>query len=446
MIRRLCGPTSAKTWYTLLALNLLLRIVLATLPGYANDVDSYKRWGLGAARSGLAAAYENTHVDYPPLFLYVLSGVCKIYLLVDPEASPDNLPDATLLTFLVKLPHLAADLLLAALLFNVVSVLGTWGSIRAGPSHGRTAALLFLWNPALLFGSAYWGQPDGLHGALAFGALAALALGRCATSGVLLSLGGLMKPLAAPLVPLLAVAAGASRGVRGFVTAGVGGLLAAVVVFLPFLLTGRIGPVLQKVLLDVEAMPFTSVNAHNLWWLLGSWQNANASWLGPVSAKGFGLTLFLALYAALLVRALPWMRDATASAGEFGARLYLTAAAVVTSFFFLSTHMHENHMFLTVPLLLAVAGRSRELCLLALGASCAVFLNEALHDLALPHALPLLGRPSPVLDPHLGTPYSWIQLVGSFVNALLVAAVFAGTLREAWRIADESPSGTPTPS
>lgn len=437
MIRRLCSPVSRRTCYALIAANLLLRVLLATLPGYVSDVDSYKRWGLGAARGGLAAAYENTRVDYPPLFLYVLSGVCKIYLLVDPDASPDNLPDATLLTFLVKMPHLAADLLLAALLFSVVSTLGSWGPIRAGPGHGRTAALLYLWNPAVLFGSAYWGQPDGLHSALAFGAIAALAVRRCGSAGVLLSLGGLMKPLAAPLVPLLAVAAAASRGLRGFTAAGLGGLLAAVVVFLPFVVTGRIGPVLQRVLLDVEAMPFTSVNGHNLWWFLGSWRDANAAWLGPITPKVFGLTLFLALYAALLVRAVPWLRDSTTGSGEYVARLYLTAAAVTTSFFFLSTHMHENHMFLAVPFLLAVAGRSRELCILAILASLAVFFNEALHDLSLPHLLPMLGRPSPVIDPHLGTPYSWVQIVGSFLNATLVAGVFAATFRAAWRIADE---------
>ena len=50
-----------------------------------------------------------------------------------------------------------------------------------------------------------------------------------------------------------------------------------------------------------EAMPFTSVNAHNLWWLLGPWRDANAG--ETLTPKFIGLTLFLVVYAVLLARA-----------------------------------------------------------------------------------------------------------------------------------------------
>ena len=46
--------------------------------------------------------------------------------------------------------------------------------------------------------------------------------------------------------------------------------------------------------------------------------------------------------------------------------------------------MHENHMYMGVPLLVAVAGRSPRLALLAAGCSIAVFLNATLHDPLLP--------------------------------------------------------------
>jgi hypothetical protein len=432
------APVPRGVWIALLAANVVLRLWLATLPGYANDVDSYKRWGLGAARAGLAASYETTHVDYPPLFLYVLWSVGKVYLAIDPDVDPQALPEGPLLTTLVKLPHVAADLLLACLLYGLVGSVGSWGKSRAGPGFGRLAALLYLWNPAVLWGSGYWGQPDGLHSLLATAALGALALRRMASSGVLLSLGGLMKPLAAPLVPLLATVAGLRGGWRGFVRAGLGGLLAAVAAFLPFLLTGRIGPVLRKVLLDVEAMPFTSVNAHNLWWILGTWRDANAPIAGAFTPKTVGLTLFLAAYAMLLVRALPWIRSRNPDDGDYAARLALTGAAITAAFFFLSTHMHENHLFMAVPLLIVAAGRSRRLLWLTGLCSVAVFTNMALHDLVLPHAIPLIGRPSPVIDPHLGTPFAWVQLVGSFLDALLVGWVTASCFVATWRLTDDA--------
>ncbi len=427
-------PVPRGIFLALLTASVGLRVFLATLPGYVSDVESYKRWALGAAIAGLPAAYEVTGVDYPPLFLYALYGAGRIQRWIEPESTPADLRDSALFTFLVKSPHLIFDLLLGGLLYWLVAVRGLWGTARTGVAWGRLVALLYLWNPAVLFGSGYWGQPDGIHSALAVAALAALAWDRAAASGALLSFAGLMKPLAAPLVPLLVLAAGARRGLRGLVLAGGGGLAAALLTLLPFLATGRIGPVLRKILLDVEAMPFTSVNAHNLWWLLGAWRDANAPILGPLTPRTIGLTLFLVSYAALLTRAARLLRSPRIDAGALCARLFLGAAAVVCSFFFLSTHMHENHMFLAIPLLLAVAGRSRHLAWLALGCSLAVFFNMALHDLELPYCMPsFLSMPVPVTNRHLDRPFTLLQLVGSYLNTLLVAAVSASTWLCAWR-------------
>jgi hypothetical protein len=60
------GPVSRRVFLVLLALNLLLRLLLATLPGYESDIELYRDWAIGAARWGIPAAYETTSVDYPP--------------------------------------------------------------------------------------------------------------------------------------------------------------------------------------------------------------------------------------------------------------------------------------------------------------------------------------------------------------------------------------------
>lgn len=429
-------PLPRTVFVVLLAAYLLLRLYMATLPGYVNDVDSYKRWALGTAAAGLENAYLTTGVDYPPLFLYILYGLGKFYLQLDPSASQAALPESALFTFMIKLPHLVFDLAIAALLFWLVGKLGTWGRRRHGPGWGRVAALLYLLNPAVLFGSAYWGQPDSVHTALALAALAALAVGATTTSGALLSAAGLMKPLAAPLVPLLALAAALRAGLRGVLTTAAGGLLVAVLVFLPFARDGKLAFVLRKVLLDVEAMPFTSVNGHNLWWIVGGWQSANAPFLGPLTPKQIGLALFLTLYAALLWRSAAWLRARELAPADVAWRLFLTAAAVTCGFFFLSTHMHENHLFMALPFLLAVCGRDRGLMGLAIGASIAVFLNMALHDPDLPYALPgFLSARAPVTDLHLARLYTWTQVIGMFLNSILVCAVTAGAVYRTWGIA-----------
>lgn len=429
------GPVPRRTFWWLLAAYLVLRVYLATLPGYVDDIDWYKRWALATATSGLSAAYETTNVDYPPFMLYPMYLVGKIYLMFDPDLTTEAVRNSTLFTALVKSPNVVFDLVSGGLLFWLVGRGGLWGRSLADPGWGRLVALLYLWNPAVLWGSGYWGQPDAILGALSLAALGALGFARTSVAGALLSAAVLTKPLAAPLVPLMAWGTAATRGFKGLLSLGIGGLAAALVVFLPFLLTGRLSSVLAKVLADIETMPFTSINAHNLWWILGPWRDANATVLVVLTPKLIGLLLFGAAYAALLMRLNGRVRQAAKDPGEYCSLIFLISAAVSSSFFFLSTHLHENHLFLAVPLLLGVAGRSRQLALLALGCSLAVFLNMILHDLELPYHMPsFLGGSSGVMDPYLGRPYTWMQLVGSYLNTLLVAVVAGGTYLAAWKV------------
>ncbi|HKQ62712.1 MAG TPA: hypothetical protein VJS92_15585 [Candidatus Polarisedimenticolaceae bacterium] len=422
------GPVSRRAGALGLGAYLVLRLWLGTLPGAAADTDDYKRWALGAARHGLAAVYDNSAADYPPVFVFVLWGLGKLYLLFDPAAVPEKLPGTVGLTLLIKSPHLAADLALAALLARLVSG-GLWGRARSGPGWGRLAGLLYLWNPAVLWVSAYWGQPDGLHSCLALAALGALGA-RPALSGGLLALAGLTKPVAVPLVPVLAGVAAARRGLRGFLAAGLGGLVAALLVFAPFLVTGRGLAVVRRVLGDSALMPLTSSNAHNFWWFYGGWRDARVSLVGPVTAERLGWLLFGGMTGLLLAR--NWSRLRRDDADAARARTQLLGAGAAAAFFFFSTHLHENHLFLALVLFLALAGRSRALGGLCWAASLAVLVNAVLHDPLVTRLPGALGWSSPVIDPFLGRPYTWLQLVGSYANAGLVGAITAGVGALAW--------------
>ena len=107
----------------------------------------------------------------------------------------------------------------------------------------------------------------------------------------------------------------------------------------------------------------------------------------------------------------------------------------MAAFFFLSTHMHENHLFMAMPLLIAVAGRDARLARLAGLCSLAVFLNMVLHDPDLPQLLPgILSRPTSIIDPHFLVPYTWLQVVGSFLNSLLVGWVAGRACFLAWKL------------
>ena len=128
---------------------------------------------------------------------------------------------------------------------------------------------------------------------------------------------------------------------------------------------------------------------------------------------------------------------------------------MTASFFFLSTFMHENHMFMLLPMLLAVAGRNRQLAYLSLGAGAVGCLNAVVHDLGLPFLLPgFLARPIDLSWTLLRTSLTPVQLVASYLNSIATALVVFGICRVAWKLADSDsmpampeagPSATPGP-
>lgn len=472
-----------------------LRIYLASLPGFVGDLVPYRDWALGSALVGMPRAYEKTRIDYPPLVLYLFTPIGKAYLLSHPELEvpelpgpraisrnwcrltagepawqqspwgeyflqtadgtvyrswprtalrslPGEPPDAKLLphsrafTVAVRLPFLLADLLLALLLGRAVTRFGSWRRVGA-KAAGRIAAGAYLLSPAVLMGSAYWGQSDALHAVLAVAGCLALARDHPGRAGLLLALSGWMKPLALPLLPLFVVLAVGRGGLRGLLRLAGGGVAATLLAFLPFLLAGRGVSALARVIQHLDAMPFTSVNAHNFWWLIGSWQKAVEVPEGGWSPTQRSLALVLVLSLGLLAITFRRGRAAPPASPELFGRVFRLAAALVALFFFLSTHQHENHLFLAIPLLIFGAGRSRDQAALALGTGIAAAVNMLLHDPAFlevtaPESIASLA-PAPAWLAAARTSNAW------FVALLTVAMVLRAVWRDPARSGDEGP-------
>ena len=474
-------PVSGALFAVSLVFYLLVRVWLGSMPGYVADMEVNKTWALGTALGGIPGAYENTSIDYPPVFLYLLYPVGQLYLTLHGElrdaevlAAPWDelvfrtadgdmyrskwlmrsdlpgqdlgagpLPGSAVFSLLIKAPGFLFDIVMATILYVLVAHRGLWGRARQGSGWGRTAAMLYLWNPAVLWCSAYWGQPDAIHSALALGALALLAGGRRFWAGALLATGGLMKPLAAPFVPLRVVVAAAQRGIRGLIASGAGGVAAAILVTLPFFATDRGVAVVVNMVGDLDAMPFTSVNAHNFWWLSGAWENANAPVIANLSAQTLGLGLFVAALVLLVVRNWSWLGGVGIADDEYRSRILFLGAAVAATFFFLTTHMHENHLFAAIPFLVAVAGRSKRYAWLCAAITLVCLTNLVLHDLEAPYAIPLLSAPSPVASLHYGGPVShltWGQLIGGYANSVLAGVSIGWLYLVAWHFPSSDPA------
>ncbi len=384
---------------------LALRLWLATTPGYGPDIGQFKLWSLLAVRDGVGHLYASegpAHTfagyDYPPFYAYVLWVIGKLYTCFEPDALAQvadrrvfttleletlaRTVDRTLFTVLIKLPIVLGDLAIAWLLVRIVrgrarGLAGAreggleGGQLEDGSAASRSAAtvaggwlaLAWLFNPAVLLDGGDWGQPDCVHSAFALAAFAVLggAIGpaaggtgdrprACVLAGILFAVSARMKPLAAPLLPLLLAASLVRCGWRATLLGGAAAITTGLLLFAPFLAASGVAVVAKRILFDVGIMSFTSVNAHNVWWLAGPWSDSEQPWLGPLTPRWIGLLLVGGFLAALL--ALGWRRHRARRAGLDAAQLLALAGGVVFGFFMLSTHMHENHAYAAIPLLM----------------------------------------------------------------------------------------------
>jgi len=448
------GGAARWAWLAYLA----LRCALLFTPGYGADIGQFKLWSLLAAEHGVARLYESSDFDYPPLYAYVLGAIGRTYDLIEPDALARR-ADSAAFTALVKLPALLFDLLIAGLLLAAGRAaaprpIGPGGRAHGEPGAGPAAA--YLLNPGVLFVGACWGQPDAVHSFFAAAAFAALPECRgarrpaagAALAWSLLALAALMKPLGAPYFPLLALIGLLAAGARATLLGACAAAAVAAVVALPFVVQSGLAPITGRLLRDLGLMAWTSVQAHNLWWIVGPWRDAEAAWIGGWNARQAGIALFLAFLAALCARA--WIVHRARRAGLHRSQSLALAGALGFGFFMLSTHMHENHAFAAVPLLLAAIaaaprgnGARRLLAWLVAAVSAGLLLNCAAHDPWLRERWPLaLGGPSGYAGDAPGRTFlagewiaGWIGTIWNLLafGALCVFTFGEGLRRLAWR-------------
>ncbi|GAC1348817.1 MAG: hypothetical protein NVSMB19_00820 [Vulcanimicrobiaceae bacterium] len=346
----------------LLVLGLLVRLLFINADGFKNDVSTFESWSLTLADHPLRDFFAKAgFADYPPGYFFVLWFVGHAYrLLVHSD------PTYGALKIAVKLPGIVMDLVDAALIYALVRRF-------ASVAWAFGAAALFVFNPATIFISAYWGQVDSVAAAMTLGSLLLLLdadrrTGRAQTltivgAWLLLAYSVLIKPPAIVVVPLYLAYVfttddRALRALRARATAlGVAASFAlayvAALAFHPGLNPlGQYAWLLSRYAFASGVYPYNSVNAFNLYAMaLNSrfWQPDGA--LIPnivIGAHAYGLPQYvwgIAIFVAatlLVVSRFVQRRDSVA---------ILEAAMVLSlGYFVLSTRMHERYIFNAVLL------------------------------------------------------------------------------------------------
>jgi dolichyl-phosphate-mannose-protein mannosyltransferase len=402
-----------------------LRLIF--LPGYAGDVGHYKYWTRVVTTQGIQEIYHGeypeTYAIYPPVTLYAYGLVGRLYQrsAQSPWETQRMLANQGF-SSAIKAVSVAFHLVLGAAMFALLARLYD----RRAAAVGSATYLL---NPAVIFDTAYWGQPDAAHTLFAVLALGLSLLGWWQGSWVAAGLAAMTKPQAWALVPLYLIVQFRLTGIRR-VAIGIGlSIVTMLVVLAPFIIHGRVRDFLTLPQQIAGVMPVASANAHNLWWIVTNNPAPvvldSERLLGPLTYRLAALPLVVLVAGVTLWRLI----------ASPGMSIFLLAAYQAFGWFCFTTQAHENHSFFVLPLLIMAAPVSVAARVLTVLVSCTLLVNMAFHDPA------IIERTMDLLSD--ATRYR-LQILNSWVNL----AVFGGWtavlfLAPRWCGDQTAPAATP---
>ncbi len=393
----------------------LLRACLLPLPG-TGDVTIWKVWSFAAA-TGVTGMYgvggtpperrvlhwqgEEMTVDYPPVALFELAIAGRLYRAMRPLYE-----DSRLLTVAVKLPGLAAEILLLIVLYPTLR--------RAGGDDAARWGTLALWlNPAVWLDGPALGYLDPQMAVPLVLALIFAWRGAAAASGVLLAIAVLTKAQAIFVAPVVAalIVWRASARVRAIASWAGAGVATTGLIVLPFVARGAWSNLTQAIG-RLATHDMLSAQAANVWWIFtwllrvadvwsewGPWRAltqetrilaiTRATALGYPNARIVGLVLVGAALAWAFVRA---RRAATLPA------VLALAGWSMYAYALFAAQVHENHLAPAVFLLAPAAALDRRLRPVFWAATAVVALNLYLFYGVGTGSAPIVGRSVTIVD------------------------------------------------
>lgn len=291
---------------TLLAFGFLIRILLSPYWTYEGDFGVWKWWAGGISSVGFSEFYDKYWCDYMPGYIYILWCLDHI------RSAFPKLPD----TILFKLPANLSDLGISILIFFVLRKIT---SIK----NAKIASLAYLFNPASLSNSTFWGQVDSVH---AFPLLLSIAFGlwgNFVLSGIFAAVAFMVKPQSIVIFPVIGFFAlrHVIKQKEGIVSSKtfilvIETLAAIVIVFfiiiLPFiwdkLAVHGIDGIFREAFYFIKERfntaynqyKYASLNAFNFWGMIAMWRDDQMRFLG-ITYQGWGTIIFGVFYALVLV-------------------------------------------------------------------------------------------------------------------------------------------------
>src|SRR3989344_4221921 len=176
------------------------------------DVLRYKDWGKIAFLYSLEETYHATHLEFgtqannqPPGSLYIISGAYNLQIqfskillrIFNLEEGGSIWINLQLLYAFLRLPSILSDLIIGVLIYAIAS--------RQSVNNGLLASSLFLFNPLIVYNSAFWGQMDSINNMFFLTAIFFLMKRKYFFSLIILSLSFYVKLSLIFFLPILIV-------------------------------------------------------------------------------------------------------------------------------------------------------------------------------------------------------------------------------------------------
>jgi Gpi18-like mannosyltransferase len=332
---------------SLILAGFLIRLPFIPLIGFEQDFLFFTSWASYLADHGVIRIYDDPSqlqfgfVNYPPLYLYVLAFLARMYRWLIGGAL-----ETRLFLILIKLATVGFEILIALILYRI-------GELLKDEKTGIMALALFYCNPAVFYVSVYYGQVDAVFSAFLLISFYLMMKDSHLWAGCFAACALLTKIQSIPFIPFLLFIPIAKRTPRKLLPLAAGFLLAALFILSPYLFSGRLGLVYENsVKGSLEWGKYVTVGAFNMWylhadpitldyrmwgWLFGrdGMLHANffVQWL---TYKNLGVALFGAAFVVTLVGF--WKRRSMDG-------MLLAAAHVSLAFFMLPTKVHERYLF-----------------------------------------------------------------------------------------------------
>lgn len=353
----------------LMLAGLIFRMVLAAnIDGYPYDIGCFYGWASRLNEVSFGDFYSPTYFcDYPPGYFYPLWLIGFLHKTFGIEMYSGHS------LILLKLPAILMDLAAGYMIMRLARR-------HLNDRAALTLTAVYLFNPAIWINSSVYGQMDAFLAVLIASTLLFIVRKQYHWSILCYMVAVLVKPQALVFAPVVGLGyigglVKAAERKTALKRIGVGLLLAAgafILLAVPFLYKQDWTFIFEKYLTTLASYPYASLNALNLYALLGfNFVDINSQLLGLTCGTWGYIFTGLAIVGTIV----GWVRWRDKKGAYF-----MLAALLLTTLYILGPKMHERYL-MPVFLLLTLAYiqiRDRRLLYIIGGFAATNFINTAL--------------------------------------------------------------------